>query len=106
MIIVRRHVATAGNLSKPITLERGTATIPLKGIDVPFHSSYIRAGIDPYRRYLETKILPENVDIEKLVDKFIPNVTAKPFSVDRGYVEEAARIMNSTILRQLLKEVC
>jgi hypothetical protein len=32
-----------------ITLERGIATIPLPGIDVPFHSRYLWAGLLPFR---------------------------------------------------------
>jgi hypothetical protein len=32
-----------------ITLERGFATIPLPGIDVPFHSRYLWAGVMPFR---------------------------------------------------------
>jgi len=32
-----------------IKLERGFATIPLLGIDVPFHSRYLWAGVMPFR---------------------------------------------------------
>ena len=32
-----------------IKLERGYATIPLPGIDVPFHSRYLWAGVMPFR---------------------------------------------------------
>jgi fatty acid synthase subunit alpha len=32
-----------------IKLERGLATIPLPGIDVPFHSRYLWAGVLPFR---------------------------------------------------------
>src|ERR1700690_1965994 len=32
-----------------VTLERGFATIPLPGIDVPFHSRYLWAGVMPFR---------------------------------------------------------
>ena len=32
-----------------IVLERGFATIPLPGIDVPFHSRYLWAGVMPFR---------------------------------------------------------
>ena len=30
-------------------LQRGYATIPLPGIDVPFHSRYLWAGVMPFR---------------------------------------------------------
>lgn len=32
-----------------IILERGLATIPLAGIDVPFHSRYLWSGVMPFR---------------------------------------------------------
>jgi hypothetical protein len=32
-----------------IKLERGFATTPLPGIDVPFHSRYLWAGVLPFR---------------------------------------------------------
>ena len=32
-----------------IKLERGFATIPLPGINVPFHSRYLWAGVMPFR---------------------------------------------------------
>ena len=32
-----------------IVLERGLATIPLSGIDVPFHSRYLWSGVMPFR---------------------------------------------------------
>ena len=32
-----------------ITLERGIVTIPLPGINVPFHSQYLWAGVLPFR---------------------------------------------------------
>ena len=103
-VLVREKAETAAELAQPIELEAGTATTPLRGIDVPFHSAHLRKGIPAYRRYLETKILEENIDLEKLA-AFIPNVTAKPFSTDRSYVEEVARVTGSESLRELLDNV-
>jgi fatty acid synthase subunit alpha len=37
-----------------IKLERGFATIPLPGIDVPFHSRYLWAGVLPFRNCMMT----------------------------------------------------
>ena len=102
--LVREKAEAALGLAQPIELEQGTATTPLRGIDVPFHSTYLRKGIPAYRRYLETKILEESIDLEKLA-AFIPNVTAKPFSTDKEYVEEVARITESESLRKLLDDV-
>jgi fatty acid synthase subunit alpha len=44
-----------------IKLERGFATIPLPGIDVPFHSRYLWAGVMPFhacKHYYSTCALP------------------------------------------------
>jgi fatty acid synthase subunit beta len=103
--VVQKHVAASEGLSSPIKLERGSATIPLNGIDVPFHSTYLRNGIGSYRKFLSGKILEENIDPDKLIGKFIPNVTGKPFSVDRKYVEEVAEMTGSTTLRRVLETV-
>ena len=102
--LIREKAEAAMELTQPIELEQGTATTPLRGLDVPFHSTYLRKGIPAYRKYLETKILEENIDLEKLAS-FIPNVTAKPFSTDKEYVEEVARITGSDSLNKLLDDV-
>ncbi|OBZ73097.1 hypothetical protein A0H81_06997 [Grifola frondosa] len=39
-----------------IKLESGFATIPIPGIDVPFHSRYLWAALMPFREYLSKKI--------------------------------------------------
>lgn len=103
-VLVREKAEAVIQLAQPIELEQGTATTPLRGIDVPFHSTYLRKGIPAYRRYLETKILEENIDLDKL-KAFIPNVAAKPFSTDKEYVEEVARVTESESLRELLRNV-
>jgi fatty acid synthase subunit alpha len=42
-----------------IKLERGFATIPLPGIDVPFHSRYLWAGVMPFRACMCNVFLPD-----------------------------------------------
>lgn len=103
-VLIKEKAEATVELAQPIELEPGTATTPLRGIDVPFHSTYLRKGIPAYRRYLETKILEENIDLEKLTG-FIPNVTAKPFSTDKEYVEEVVRVTESESLRGFLDNV-
>jgi hypothetical protein len=48
-----------------IKLERVFATIPLPGIDVPFHSHYLWAGFIPFRA---CKLLAEFLDASVLTD--------------------------------------
>ena len=102
--LVRKQAEDAFELAEPVELEQGVATTPLRGIDVPFHSTYLRNGIPAYKRYLETEILEERIDVERL-SGFIPNVMAKPFSIEKEYVEEVARVTESESLRELLDNV-
>ncbi|KAH7106327.1 fatty acid synthase [Auriculariales sp. MPI-PUGE-AT-0066] len=70
-----------------IKLERGFATIPLPGIDVPFHSRYLWAGVMPFRTYLSKKINPAQLNPDMLVGKYVPNLVAKPFEVSKDYAQ-------------------
>ncbi|CAL1716945.1 unnamed protein product [Somion occarium] len=70
-----------------IKLERGFATIPLPGIDVPFHSRYLWAGVLPFRAYLSKKINPSHLNPDMLVGKYVPNLIAKPFQVSKEYAQ-------------------
>lgn len=102
--LVQKKAEDAFKFAEPIELEQRAATTPLRGIDVPFHSTYLRNGIPAYRRYLETEILEESIDVDRL-SGFIPNVMAKPFSTEKEYVEEVARVTESESLRELLDNV-
>lgn len=86
----------------PLELERGLATIPLKGIDVPFHSTFLRSGVKPFRSFLLKKINRTTIDPSKLVGKYIPNVTAKPFQLTKEYFEDVYRLTNSPRIGNVL----
>lgn len=88
---------------RPVNLERGFATIPLRGIDVPFHSTFLRSGVKPFRSFLLKKINRTSIDPGKLVGKYIPNVTAKPFELTREYFEEVYKLTNSPKIRDVLQ---
>ena len=87
---------------KPLDLQRGFATIPLKGIDVPFHSTFLRSGVKPFRSFLLKKINKTSIDPSKLVGKYIPNVTARPFELTREYFEDVFRLTNSPRIGNIL----
>ena len=87
---------------KPISLERGFATIPLRGIDVPFHSTFLRSGVKPFRSFLLKKINKTTIDPSKLVGKYIPNVTARPFEITKEYFEDVYRLTNSPRIAHIL----
>ncbi|KAI4160184.1 MAG: hypothetical protein LQ342_005973 [Letrouitia transgressa] len=86
----------------PLELERGLATIPLKGIDVPFHSTFLRSGVKPFRSFLLKKINRTTIDPSKLVGKYIPNVTAKPFQLTKEYFEDVYKLTNSPRIGNVL----
>ena len=100
--IIRECANKTKAKSQPIDLERGLATIPLKGIDVPFHSTFLRSGVKPFRSFLLKKINKTSIDPSKLVGKYIPNVTAKPFELSKEYFEEVYRLTNSPRIGNVL----
>lgn len=87
---------------QPIDLERGFATIPLKGIDVPFHSTFLRSGVKPFRSFLLKKINKTTIDPSKLIGKYIPNVTVRPFQTTKEYFEDVYRLTNSPRIAHVL----
>ncbi|KAL2793470.1 acyl transferase domain-containing protein [Aspergillus keveii] len=93
-------------LPRPIQLESGKATIPLEGIDVPFHSSHLRNTVDRFRQcLLRPGFLVDTVDVEQLVGRYIPNLMARPFSLDREFVKEAYELTKSPVLEEILSEL-
>jgi len=85
-----------------VELERGYATIPLKGIDVPFHSSFLRNGVKPFRQFLTKKIPKTQIDPGLLIGSYIPNVTAKPFAITKEYIHECWKLTGSPKLKSIL----
>ncbi|KAF3910427.1 hypothetical protein ABW20_dc0105531 [Dactylellina cionopaga] len=87
---------------RPLELQRGLATIPLRGIDVPFHSTFLRSGVKPFRNFLMKKINKSSIDPGKLIGKYIPNVTARPFAITKEYFEDVYRLTNSPRIGNVL----
>jgi fatty acid synthase subunit beta, fungi type len=100
--IIRECAKQTEAKPKPLDLQRGFATIPLKGIDVPFHSTFLRSGVKPFRSFLLKKINKTTIDPSKLVGKYIPNVTAKPFELTKEYFEEVYKLTNSPRIGNIL----
>ena len=88
-----------------IELKRGQATIPLPGIDVPFHSSFLRPGVDSFRHVLRQYIKTENVDVEKLAGKYVPNLVAQPFAVEKNFAEKVKQNTGSGLLGRVIDKV-
>ncbi|KAI9376434.1 acyl transferase domain-containing protein [Aspergillus egyptiacus] len=101
--VIDTFIADAEALPRPIQLERGKATIPLEGIDVPFHSRHLRNTVDRFRKcLLQPGFLVDTVDVEQLIGNYIPNLMAKPFSLDKEYIQEALELTGSPILAEIL----
>ncbi|KAJ2459202.1 fatty acid synthase alpha subunit Lsd1, partial [Coemansia sp. RSA 2424] len=100
------HIAQIASdvLAKPIDSRpvRGRATIPLPGIDVPFHSSQLLPGVDEFRVPLREKIRPENLNYSTLHLRYIPNLTAVLFEVSHEYVVLVHSITKSPVVARVL----
>ncbi|KAJ2891242.1 fatty acid synthase alpha subunit Lsd1, partial [Coemansia aciculifera] len=91
-------------LAEPIDNQpvRGRATIPLPGIDVPFHSCQLLPGVDEFRALLQELIQPKNIDYSALHLRYIPNLTAVPFEVSREYFGLVHSITQSPVAASVL----
>ncbi|KAF5015537.1 hypothetical protein F66182_13099, partial [Fusarium sp. NRRL 66182] len=67
--LIKDAIQSAHALPKPIILSRGQATIPLQGIDVPFHSAQLRSGVAAWRMFLLSRIQPEDIQPNDLLDR-------------------------------------
>ncbi|KNC98227.1 phosphopantetheine-protein transferase domain [Spizellomyces punctatus DAOM BR117] len=96
----KKRAASNGILSQ----ERGVATIPLAGIDVPFHSSFLLNGVVPFREILRKKLEAKFINVALLVGKYIPNLTAEPFSLSKDYFQTVYDLTHSSLLQQVLSD--
>ena len=103
---VNVRARSAMNQGDVLKMQRGTATIPLPGIDVPFHSRFLRSGVASFRETLKRVYSVEQVEraLPRLLNLYVPNVIAKPFSLNYEYVEEVVRRTSSEELQRILSE--
>ncbi|KAI1081992.1 fatty acid synthase beta subunit [Whalleya microplaca] len=88
---------------EPLELSRGLATVPLRGIDVPFHSTYLRSGVQSFRSFLLKNLEKSSIDPEQLIGKYIPNVTARPFELTRESFEYVYEMTKSPRISKVLE---
>ncbi|KAJ2228362.1 fatty acid synthase alpha subunit Lsd1 [Coemansia sp. RSA 485] len=96
-------VFAMGPVSADAQPQRGQATVPLAGIDVPFHSSLLKRGVSSFRSILKQRIRNELIDVKQLSQKYIPNLTATPFEVSKGYFERVYEITGSSVIGDILE---
>jgi fatty acid synthase subunit beta len=101
--LVAKHAPSIAVVSpNDLVLVRGEATMPLKGIDVPFHSTQLACMGGAFRHTLVNSISRASVRPEDLIGRWIPNVTGKPFATDRKYVQLVAELTGSPRIVALL----
>ncbi|MGC5245364.1 fatty acid synthase subunit beta domain-containing protein [Gordonia sp. DT219] len=77
--------------------------ILVPGIDVPFHSTVLRAGVPEFRGKLEA-LLPAEFDPSILVGHYIPNLVPRLFNLGHDFVAEIAALVPSDPLNAVLAE--
>ncbi len=77
--------------------------ILVPGIDVPFHSSVLRVGVDDFRRSLE-RVLPRDRDPELVVGRYVPNLVPRPFTLDRDFIQEIRDLVPAEPLDEILAD--
>ncbi|KAJ6023715.1 Acyl transferase/acyl hydrolase/lysophospholipase [Penicillium herquei] len=102
--LVKAQVSQVAHAKAPKELARGCATIPLPGIDVPFHSSSLLPGVAGFRRCLLDFIDSHALDTKCLVGRYIPNLTARPFELSKEYFEHVHQVTGSVALEGILRE--
>ncbi|RBP97639.1 type I polyketide synthase [Bifidobacterium aemilianum] len=73
------------------------------GIDVPFHSSLLRKGVPEFRDKLD-QLLPEHIDYQRLVGRYIPNLVAAPFELTRDFAAKIVEVAPSERIQALLDD--
>ncbi|MGP5294722.1 fatty acid synthase subunit beta domain-containing protein [Corynebacterium casei] len=79
------------------------AFIMIPGIDVPFHSSHLLGGVDNFRAHLDS-LIPQQVDLDVLRGRYIPNLVARPFELTREFVEAMAEVVDSKYVYDILAD--
>ncbi|RSZ63205.1 DUF1729 domain-containing protein [Corynebacterium hylobatis] len=79
------------------------AFIMIPGIDVPFHSSHLRDGVGDFREHLSS-LIPEAINLDILVDRYIPNLVARPFELSREFVESITEVVSSPYIDEILAD--
>ncbi|KAJ2080551.1 fatty acid synthase alpha subunit Lsd1, partial [Coemansia sp. RSA 988] len=91
-------------INKPIDPSpiRGTATIPLRGIDVPSHSEFLLNCVPMFREILRTRVTIDATALSIIEHHYIPNLTGAPFEVSKGYFEMVLTMTKSPVVDEML----
>ena len=83
--------------------ERGgeRAYVDIPGIDVPFHSRVLRPGVPAFAEKLDS-LLPEELDVDALVGRYVPNLVARPFELTRDFAASILEVVPAEAVQKLL----
>jgi len=73
------------------------------GIDVPFHSEVLRPGVPEFRERL-LSLIPADLDHERLVGRYVPNLVARPFELTPEFAESILAVVPSEPVREALAD--
>ncbi|KAI9848828.1 MAG: beta subunit of fatty acid synthetase [Sclerophora amabilis] len=102
--LIHQFAAETRQKPQPLELKRGSATIPLRGIDVPFHSTYFRSNLRAFREVLLRNITPASVDPNKLIGKYVSNITGQPFDISKESFQHVYDLTKSDRIRDILAD--
>ncbi|KAJ2805127.1 fatty acid synthase alpha subunit Lsd1 [Coemansia guatemalensis] len=83
---------------------KGEATIPLSGIDVPFHSQILADSVAVFREVVRAKIKADGYSLASLYGRYIPNLTATPFEVSKEYFGLVHMVTGSSVASEVLRD--
>lgn len=73
------------------------------GIDVPFHSEVLRPGVPEFRERL-LALVPTDLDYGRLVDRYVPNLVARPFELTPEFARSILQVVPSEPVKTILAD--
>ena len=102
--IAGQQYAIAGTLAGLSALQKATghpkAFVMIPGIDVPFHSAVLRPGVPAFAEKLD-ELLPQEIDTQALVGRYIPNLVARPFELSQEFIDSILAVVPSERLAKV-----
>ncbi|KAE8909307.1 hypothetical protein PF005_g3977 [Phytophthora fragariae] len=102
--VIAESLAHARARARKEKCEQSGRPFTLVGIDVPFHSHELMGGVPSFRALLRTKFDPQMLErqLPLLVNRYIPNLVAAPFSLESSYFKEVYQAATSPFLAEML----
>lgn len=72
------------------------------GVDVPFHSTRLRAGVPEFAATLD-ELLPEKINVDVLEHRYIPNLVARPFELTADFLRAILEVAPSQYVADLVE---